>query len=109
MFDVYNGITLYKLKTRAYYQYIETVKGNKYISKFLAKRKLTRNIMLSKHIYTEYDYYSGDVFFELFLYGSLLIRVENDVIVQVKNHRRRDDNWELDKEYYNYLSKILDL
>lgn len=96
-----NEIKLFKLSNKAYRQYCKVTKGNSDISYDLARRKLTRNILLS--LKTDIDKNK-----KLYIYGYLHIFVRKNKIVWVKNIKSLKSDWFYkDKKEYERLNEIL--
>lgn len=92
---------LYDITTEVYNTYKNTVKGNKNISYDMCRRKLTRNILLSKIIGNKH----GKI---LYRYGQLEILVRNRLVVWIHNvNSGRHIGFYKDMDKYNKLNKIL--
>lgn len=91
---------LLDLKQEAYYIYKMT-HGNRDISYDKARRKLTRNILLTndKRITKK-----GNL---LCRYGCLDITIRNGQIIYVHNSYNRKVNFQKDINKYNYLNKLI--
>lgn len=96
---------LYSLGGNVLNNYRKYVKGNDSISKRLARRKLTRNILLSLKLSDNTDGRSTN----LYAYGNLLIFVRGDKITRIKN-RKVDSRWFFkDKNKYNELNEKFEI
>lgn len=100
--------TLYELPNYAYQKYKRVVKGNEDITLEMARRKLTRNILLGKRVYKD----SHHRHMELILYGKLKIRINQtydgrQVITGIWNNCRPDEEWTLHTKKYAKLNKRL--
>ncbi|MGG3890237.1 hypothetical protein [Metabacillus fastidiosus] len=106
--DEKEKIKLFKLSNEAFKQYWSTTKGNYDISKELAIKKLTRNILLAKEVKLR-DKLDRLFAKRMFQYGNLTIITQWNRIIEVKNHTggRKYGNWHFDKEKYIRLSEQL--
>ena len=99
--------TMYELPNYAYKKYKQVVKGNENTSHEMARKKLTRNILLGKRVYKDHTYNQ-----ELYLYGHLKLRVNitidnRRVITGIWNNCRPDEEWTLHAKKYAKLNKRL--
>jgi phosphopentomutase len=101
-------LELLKLTDKAYDQYKRFVRHNEDITRELAEKKLTRNVMLAKEIEPrgEFEKQIGN---RAWQYGNLLIITRRDKVVHIWNTKGINGykNWELDKVKYYELSKEL--
>ncbi|MED1863350.1 hypothetical protein P4V41_07760 [Fictibacillus nanhaiensis] len=93
-----------KLTPTAYQQYISSVNGNENISFDQAARKLSRNVHYVKDVTPDKKVRSW--FDVTYLYGNLDITVRFGKIVSVVNYKGAGATLEIDKKYYNTLSKL---
>ena len=97
------NIELLNITPNAFQIYTETTRGNSGISMLEARKKLTRNVLLSVR---SRETKSGNVWY---LYGRLYILVRNNTVIHVSNHNRTPDEWEEDYNRKQELNKILGL
>ena len=100
-------IKLYDLKAEAYEEYRQSVKGNTETSYDLARKKLTRNILLGVK---KKGVLNTLTLKQEYIYGNLKITVKFGSIVKIENHTTDVvSGWKLDKKEYERLSKVLDI
>jgi hypothetical protein len=101
-------LELLNLTNKAFRYYSKRVKGNEDITYDLARRKLTRNVMLAAEIppRDQSDLEKGN---KLYHYGNLHILVKGDWVINIKNHRNTNSytGWELDRFKYVELTIAL--
>jgi hypothetical protein len=85
----------------AYSYYKNNVKGNQYIDYDTARRKLTRNVILSQSL--GFDGFNR----EILMYGCLKIAVKDDSIVWIENYKGEDFPFNVDEKKYNKLNRKL--
>lgn len=102
----YGGIKLFKLKQKAYDYYRLGTRGNHDISFMEARRKLTRNIMISKIVDR---WLEGKDEYTIYMYGALKIETCNDLIIKVKQHRKKEEGFIFHHRKHEKLSKRLGL
>lgn len=98
---------LLDLQPNAYRYYKRNVKGNENISFEDARKKLTRNVELAELLQPTEDQMMQGV--EMYAYGNLLIKVELNKIVWLKNlyGKNKRGVWQHSLEKYNELNKKL--
>jgi hypothetical protein len=95
-------VQLLELSKGAYKYYKNNVKGNENITYDMARRKLTRNVLLAKKVEPELN---GK---KLYIYGCLHILVVNNKIVWIKNHPGKSTSrFKKNMELYNRLNQEL--
>jgi hypothetical protein len=91
-------LELLNLTNKAFRYYSKRVKGNEDITYDLARKKLTRNVILAAEIPPRHqsDVEKGN---KLFHFGNLHILVKDGWVINVKNHRHTNNytGWELDR------------
>lgn len=93
---------LYKLTKNSYDYYRQNVKGNEFTTYNQARKKLTRNILLSSNKMLCGD---GDT---IFFYGNLEIRVNKaNKIILLKNNHSINYIFRVDRDKYNELNELL--
>lgn len=97
---------LYSLAKGAYYYYRSSCKGNSEITYDMARKKLTRNILLARFIPPRNEQEESDGK-EMYFYGNLQILVKNDEIVYIMNSDQKCPGWTKNVELYNELNRIL--
>ena len=107
--DEINGIRLYELPNYAFNKYRKITKGNINISHELARKKLTRNILLGRTIHKDSQCNQS-----IIMYGYLKIRINHtidgrDVITGIWNSDVSDPYWILHMKNYKKVSKKLGL
>lgn len=99
---------LLNITNKAFRYYKHRVKGNKEITHDLARRKLTRNVIMAKEIppRNEEDVKKGNT---LYHYGNLHILVKDGWIIDLKNHYNENcyTGWEMDEFKYVDLTREL--
>lgn len=103
---VYKGIKLYKLKQKAYEYYKLSTRGNATITFEEARRKLTRNIMCARKVDS---WGEGKDVYTLYMYGAQKIVTCNDLIIKVKQHKKKDPQFIFHHRKHAKLSRKLDL
>jgi hypothetical protein len=101
-------LKILKLTDKVYDTYKSFVRHNDDITRELAEKKLTRNVMLAKEIEprSEFEKQIGN---RVFMYGNLEIVTRRDKVVHIWNNKGVNayTNWELDRVKYVELSKQL--
>jgi hypothetical protein len=101
-------LKILELTDKAYEAYKSFVRHNDDITRELAAKKITRNVMLAKEIEPrgEYEKQIGN---RVFMYGNLMIVTRRNKVVHIWNNKRINayEGWELDRVKYVELSKEL--
>jgi hypothetical protein len=101
-------LELLELTPKVFRYYRRKVKGNIDVTYDLARKKLTRNVLLAKEIppRDKSDVEKGN---KLYQYGNLIILVRNGWVIHIKNHKGGNyyHDWELDRFKYVDLSREL--
>ena len=95
-------IKLLELNRKTFNYYREELNGNKNDSYSVAKRKMTRNMMLAQK-QPKIELKKG----EKYCYGSLHFLVVNNNVVWIKNRCSKPTGWILDKSEYVELNEKL--
>lgn len=93
-----------ELTENAYRYYRSCVEGNRFVSFELARKKLTRNILLARKV----PNLTVDASKQLYIYGHLQILVQSDKIVWVKDEPKRC-RFSKDMKKFAKLNKMLDI
>jgi hypothetical protein len=101
-------LKILKLTDKVYDTYKSFVRHNDDITRELAEKKLTRNVMLAKEVEprSEFEKQIGN---RVYQYGNLQIVVRRDKVVHIWNNKGVNayTNWELDIVKYVELSREL--
>lgn len=98
-------IKLYDLKAEAYEEYRTQVKGNENTPYDLARKKLTRNVLLGVK---KKGVLNTLTLKQEYIYGNLKIVMRFGTIVKIENHTTDVvKGWKLNKKEYERLSKEL--
>lgn len=100
-------IKVYDLTAEAYEEYRTQVKGNSETSYELARKKLTRNVLLGVK---KKGVLNTLTLKQEYIYGNLKIVMRFGTIVKIENHTADTvSGWKLNKKEYERLSKLLDI
>lgn len=94
---------LLKVSSNALQEYRNTVKGNMNSPKLEVRKKLTRNVLLSKDTVIEKD---G---IKTYHYGNLTIAVEGKTILFIRNHKGKLSKFNKDSKRYYELNRELQI
>lgn len=94
---------LLKVSRTALNDYRTTVKGNTYIPKLEARKKLTRNVLMVKDDVIE----KGNV--KTYRYGNLVIAVEGKKVIAISNYKGKLKHFKKDKKRYYELNRELQI
>ena len=105
--DAIQYLNEFKLTEKAYMDYISTIKYCNDIDYDLAKKKIIRNILLSREAHE--NTYEKEK--RLFYYGNLSIGLnqEDKTIYFIKNYLQTDYKFKLDREKRKVLNYIMEI
>ena len=105
--DAIQYLAGFKLTEKAYMDYISTIKYGRNIDYDLAKKKIVRNILLSREAHEN----KVNKCKRLFYYGnlSIMINEEEKTICFIKNTLHTDYKFELDREKRKVLNYIMSI
>jgi len=105
--DAIQYLNEFKLTEKAYMDYISTIKYGSNIDYDLAKKKIIRNILLSREAHEN----KVDKEKRLFYYGNLQIMLneKEKTICFIKNNLNTDYKFELDREKRKTLNYIMNI
>lgn len=101
---IINGLPLLKITKTAFHYYRNITKRNSKISYINARKKLTRNTMLSMILE---QYQKGDQEWTVYAYGQLKIVVAGDTIVHLYQMKESPEGFYYNKRRRASLSKRL--
>jgi phosphopentomutase len=101
-------LKILKLTDKVYDQYKRFVKGNQDITKEMAEKKITRDVMVATEVPVRSDY-EKQIGNRAWRYGNLLIITRRDKVVHIWNNKGVNAiaEWEVDETKRNELSKKL--